>query len=119
MPSIPGWHVKGDWFDVCNCNIPCPCTFAQPPTFGECDGVLAFHIREGRYGSVRLNGLNLVLVGYYKGNIWAGAKATMGIFLMNAPMDSSARLCRQSSAGRPADGQASLPRASPKYGAWN
>jgi hypothetical protein len=81
MPSIPGWHVKGDWFDVCNCNIPCPCTFAQPPTFGECDGVLAFHIREGRYGDVRLNGLNLVLVGYFKGNIWAGAKATMGIFL--------------------------------------
>jgi len=81
MPDVPKWHAKGDWFDVCNCNIPCPCTFAQPPTFGNCDGVLAFHIREGRFGDVRLNGLNLVLLGAFTGNIWAGAKAAMGIFL--------------------------------------
>jgi hypothetical protein len=81
MRDVPKWHAKGDWFDVCNCNIPCPCTFAQPPTFGNCDGVLAFHIREGRFGDVPLDGLNLVLLGAFTGNIWTGAKATMGIFL--------------------------------------
>lgn len=27
MAEIPRWHVRGDWFDVCNCNIQCPCTF--------------------------------------------------------------------------------------------
>lgn len=81
MPDITRWHVKGDWFDVCNCNIPCPCTFAQPPTFGECEGVLAYHIREGRYGDIRLDGLNLVLLGAFKGNIWAGAKFAAGVFL--------------------------------------
>ena len=39
--NIPNWNVSGDWFDVCKCNIPCPCEFAQTPTYGDCDGVLA------------------------------------------------------------------------------
>lgn len=30
----------GDWFDTCKCSIPCPCTVAQPPTTGDCDGIL-------------------------------------------------------------------------------
>jgi hypothetical protein len=33
--DVPQWHLAGDWFDVCNCNIPCPCTFAQPPSSGR------------------------------------------------------------------------------------
>ena len=74
MAEIPRWHVKGDWFDVCRCNIPCPCTFAQAPTFEECDGVLAWHVREGRYGDVVLDGLNVLALGYFKGNVWAGAQ---------------------------------------------
>lgn len=69
--TIPQWHVAGDWFDVCKCTIPCPCSFAQDPTYGDCDGVLAWHIREGNYGDVRLDGLNVVLVASFTGNIWA------------------------------------------------
>src|SRR5206468_11172224 len=56
MTDIPQWWMKGDWFDVCSCNIPCPCEFAQPPTNNHCDGVMAYHIREGAYGDVRLDG---------------------------------------------------------------
>src|SRR5690349_9713744 len=88
MADIPKWHAKGDWFDVCKCDIPCPCEFAQPPTSDECDGILAWRIREGRYGQVALDGLSVVAIGAFKGNIWAGAKATMGIFIderANAP----------------------------------
>jgi hypothetical protein len=81
MGNIPGWYAKGDWFDVCKCSIPCPCTFAQAPTFGDCDGVLAWHVREGRYGDVVLDGLNVLALGAFKGNVWAGAKITLGIFL--------------------------------------
>ncbi len=80
--DAPQWHVVGDWFDVSKCNIPCPCYFAQPPTYGDCEGVLAWHIREGNYGDVRLDGLNLVAVGAFEGNIWDGeTKATMALFL--------------------------------------
>lgn len=82
MADIPEWHVAGDWFDVCKCNVPCPCEFAQAPTYGDCDGVLAYHIREGSYGGVRLDGLNVVGLSSFVGNIWAGeTKATMGMFI--------------------------------------
>ena len=32
MADVPNWWMKGDWFDVCSCNVPCPCGFAQAPT---------------------------------------------------------------------------------------
>jgi Protein of unknown function (DUF1326) len=41
--KIPNWKRSGGWFDVCNCNIPCPCEFAQAPTDGNCAGVLVWH----------------------------------------------------------------------------
>lgn len=81
MTNIPQWHANGDWFDVCKCNIPCPCEFAQMPTTGDCEGILAWHIREGTFGDVALDGLNVVALGAFEGNIWVDAKATMGIFI--------------------------------------
>jgi hypothetical protein len=70
--GIPNWKLSGDWFDVCKCSIPCPCEFAQTPTYGECDGVLAYHIKNGEYGKIPLTGLNVIAIGDFKGNIWAG-----------------------------------------------
>ena len=81
MTQVHEWHVTGDWFDVCSCSVPCPCEFAQPPTNNHCEGVLVWHIREGHYGDVRLDGLNVLALGAFDGNIWAGAKAAMAIFL--------------------------------------
>ncbi len=82
MSAIPQWRAAGDWFDVCKCTIPCPCTFAQAPTYGDCEGILAWHIRNGHYGDVSLDGLNVVALGSFQGNIWAGeAKVTMGMYI--------------------------------------
>ena len=82
MTDVQTWRLTGDWFDVCKCTIPCPCTFAQPPSEGDCEGVLAWHIREGRYGDVPLDGLNVVALGAFEGNIWAGeTKVALGMFL--------------------------------------
>ena len=81
MTDIPRWRIDGDWFDVCKCSIPCPCEFAQAPTFGDCDGVLAWHVRKGTYGKVALDALNVLAIGYFRGNIFAGAKATMALFI--------------------------------------
>jgi hypothetical protein len=72
MAEIPQWHVAGDWFDVCSCDIACPTIFGQPPTNNICRGVLAYNIREGQSGDVPLAGLNLVIVITFEGNIWAG-----------------------------------------------
>jgi hypothetical protein len=70
--SVPKWKASGDFFDVCSCNIPCPCTFAQTPTYGDCEAVLAYHIKNGYYGETSLDGLNVLALSYFKGNIWAG-----------------------------------------------
>src|SRR6266540_4424838 len=70
--NIPMWRASGDWFDVCKCNIPCPCIFAQTPSYGDCDGVMAYHIKKGQYGKTSLDGLNMLILDYFKGNIWAG-----------------------------------------------
>jgi hypothetical protein len=79
--NIPVWKASGDWFDVCKCNIPCPCIFAQTPTYGDCDGVMVYHIKKGQYGETSLDGLNVLILDYFKGNIWAGeTKADIAIF---------------------------------------
>jgi hypothetical protein len=59
-------------YDVCKCDMLCPCEFAQAPTYGDCDGVIAWHIQKGQYGETSLDGLNVMGVGGFTGNIWAG-----------------------------------------------
>ena len=82
MTEIPSWWMKGDWFDVCSCDVPCPCSFAQAPTRNRCEGVLAWHVREGAYGDVRLDGLNVVGVSVFEGNVWAKENpVSLGIFM--------------------------------------
>jgi len=103
MTPILEWHVSGDWFDVCKCSIPCPCTFAQAPTSGDCEGVLAYHIRRGHYGGLPLDGLNLIGVGQFEGNIWSGeTKAIMAFFIderANAPQREALQLIWSGQAG--------------------
>jgi len=94
MNQVPKWHLKGDWFDTCKCNIPCPCYFAQPPTYGDCEGVMAWHIREGQYGDITLSNLNVIALGAFEGNAWAGAKVSMGIFIDERANDSQREALR-------------------------
>lgn len=80
-PETPKWWLKGDWFDACSCNTPCPCSFAQAPTDNVCEGVMAYHIREGSYGDVSLDDLNAVLVNRFEGNAWLeDVPVKVGIF---------------------------------------
>ena len=80
--QIPAWRLAGDWFDICSCDIACPCEFAQAPTNNACEGILAWHVREGAYGDVPLHDLNLVALGAFEGNLWTGeASARMGMFI--------------------------------------
>lgn len=79
--DVPKWNLSGDWFDVCKCNIPCPCEFAQAPSYGDCEGVLAYHVKKGQYGDIALDGLNVLALADFKGNIWSGnTKANIAVF---------------------------------------
>jgi hypothetical protein len=89
--NIPKWKVSGDWFDVCKCNIPCPCIFAQTPTYGDCNGVMAYHIRSGNYGQTQLDGLNVLVLDYFKGNVWAGETRVTCAFFFDERADKQQR----------------------------
>lgn len=82
MPETANWHIVGDWFDNCSCAVPCPCTFAQAPDNGVCESVLFWHIKQGQYGDVELNGLSFVRVGRWQGDLWAGkASGSAGLYI--------------------------------------
>jgi hypothetical protein len=67
------WQLSGDYFENCNCNVVCPCLIStsapltSKPTQGVCDVALIFHIDTGRYGSVRLDGLNVAVIAHTPG----------------------------------------------------
>ena len=53
----------------------------RAPTYDDCLGVLAYHFKKGNYGQTPLDGLNVLLLSYFKGNIWAGeTKADAALF---------------------------------------
>lgn len=73
MATQTKWHLSGDYFENCNCDVVCPCLVspAAPltarPTQGVCDVALVFHIDTGRYGQVSLDGLNVAVVAHTPG----------------------------------------------------
>jgi hypothetical protein len=84
---VQEWRLRGQWFDACKCSVPCPCSFAQPPTFGDCEGVLLWHIDEGTYGDTSLNGLNVAMLGSFVGNVWAEHTDSYAAIFMDAAAD--------------------------------
>lgn len=58
------WKIEGEFFDSCSCNVGCPCQFGSDPTLGHCDAAVIWHIKNGNYGNVELDGLSVVLAGH-------------------------------------------------------
>src|SRR5512136_1301853 len=63
------WNVKGTYFETCNCEVACPCVFLSPPSTGECTVLVGWHIEQGRYASVALDGLNVALAVHVPGHM--------------------------------------------------
>ncbi len=65
------WRITGDWWDLCNCAIGCPCVFGSEPTLGYCEGVLTWLIHDGEFGDVGLGGgLAVALVIHFEGSVF-------------------------------------------------
>lgn len=61
--STESWHIEGEYFESCNCELLCPCLLSHAqarPTEGHCDVVLGIHIKRGNYGKLDISGLNAV-----------------------------------------------------------
>lgn len=80
--TVPKWTLNGDWFDICSCDMACPCEFAQAPTGNKCEAVLAYRINTGTFGATDLSGINVVALFRFEGNLWAGeTTATVGLLV--------------------------------------
>ncbi len=66
------WKIDGTYFEACNCIVACPCVFLSPPTDGECDALIAWHINKGSFGEIALDDLNAALVIHAPGNLIEG-----------------------------------------------
>ena len=56
------WHIRGSYFEVCNCDAICPCRRVNGvalgrSTHGVCTGVLSWLIEDGAADGVDLSGL--------------------------------------------------------------
>ena len=58
--KIPRWRVTVDYVETCNCEFGCPCNFGGFPSDGRCEALVGYHIHEGRFGSTRLDGLDVI-----------------------------------------------------------
>ncbi len=95
MAGIEKWSIKGQWFDVCRCAIPCPCSWAQPPDDDFCEGILVWHILKGHYGAVTLDGLNVAMLGSFSGNVWEKASDFKEAIFMDETADEQQRAALQ------------------------
>ncbi|HZJ27697.1 MAG TPA: DUF1326 domain-containing protein [Acidimicrobiia bacterium] len=55
------WKLSGSYFESCNCEAACPCAFLGPPTTGVCTAIIGWHIENGEYEGLQLDGLNVAL----------------------------------------------------------
>lgn len=66
MAVATAWHIRGSYFESCNCDPICPCRRVDGvpggrSTHGICTGVLSWVIEEGGAGGTDLAGLAVVL----------------------------------------------------------
>jgi hypothetical protein len=74
------WSVKGTELVNCNCAYGCPCQFNALPTHGDCRAAIGYHIEQGHFGTVPLDGLRAVLLVSWPGPIHEGS-GTMQVII--------------------------------------
>ena len=65
--AIPKWQVNGQYYETCSCDFVCPCVpggLAVSPTKGWCTFAMAFEVDSGTYGTVSLDGLGFIVLGF-------------------------------------------------------
>ncbi|MEO6331496.1 MAG: DUF1326 domain-containing protein [Gemmatimonadaceae bacterium] len=66
------WYLNGKVLVACNCDWGCPCNFNAPPTTGKCEGGWIWHVEDGAFGDIRLDGLTFSVFVNWPGAIHEG-----------------------------------------------
>jgi hypothetical protein len=69
---VESWRLNGRVLVACNCDWGCPCNFNARPTTGKCEGGWTWHVDQGSYGTVALDGLNFSVYAKWPGAIHEG-----------------------------------------------
>ena len=77
--GIPRWELKVDYVESCNCAFGCPCNFNGYPSDGSCEALVGYHIRQGRFGRTRLDGLDVIYAAAWPKAIHQG-QGTMRLY---------------------------------------
>lgn len=59
-PEIPTWNLRADYVETCNCDYGCPCNFNGFPNDIFCRALVLYHIRDGNFGKVKLDSLDVI-----------------------------------------------------------
>jgi len=57
MAPNPKWRLQLEQIQACNCAYGCPCQFNAYPTYGQCEGVNGYRVRNGRYDGTTMDGV--------------------------------------------------------------
>lgn len=95
MSGVVAWMVSGSYFEACNCEAVCPCRSqggrdGGRSTYGSCDFVLSWAIRDGRADDVSLDGLSVVMVGRYLDDATLAAGQQLGVWEVVLYLDEGA-----------------------------
>jgi hypothetical protein len=66
------WRIVGEEVAACNCAWGCPCQFNALPTYGRCEAIVGTRIREGHYGTTKLDGVTFAGALWFPGPIHEG-----------------------------------------------
>ena len=61
------WQVSGQYYETCSCDFVCPCApggLGVLPSKGSCTFAMAFAVDRGSYGTVSLDGLGFIVLGF-------------------------------------------------------
>ena len=100
------WSMTGSIFGSCNCDWGCPCSFNVAPSYGHCDGVYVFSVREGGFGDESLDGLRFAWAAHSPGAIHEGGLTAVLIVdekATPAQREALEQLWRSGAAGLPFD----------------
>ena len=65
--ATPCWKIGGQYYETCSCDFVCPCLpgqMAVSPSKGSCTFAMGFQIERGVYGTMALDGLGFIVLGF-------------------------------------------------------
>ncbi len=75
MATTTSWKLSGQYYETCSCDFVCPCILGQmavAPSHGSCTFAMGYKIERGVYGSVSLDGLGFIMLGFTPGPMGQG-----------------------------------------------